>query len=357
MRKQFEEFREGLLRPSRASLAGILIVAVAWFVVAAAAVTPEFVAVRGAPVLERLRDGGRITCSALRLRSSKERPPTVILIGASGFRRALTRPEDVAARLSARVGRQIEVVDLTVGGMTVWEAASLMDCVPSGFHGVVVISFGPTMLSYSPEDLAKRAGKIRFGLDTEAHDEELRRAGFEPPRRTGIYFIDHLDFLLAHRATWPHLLRKPSTRLGRINPWRPVRHGARSDRHRARIRARLDDYEVTREPCLATLGRAFDRLRERGVEEIVYVTPPRNPAHEGTTYPIHILEDLVPRVRGFGEEHDLTLLVPGPETTLRAEDFFDECHLQDLEAVKRYTSLFVERLAPSIHRVLNGESR
>jgi len=358
MRTFFREFREGAFGPTRGSLAGTLAVTLVWIVLAAVIVTPEFLAENSAVALNARDDNTRITARALAFRYSRDRAPMVAAMGASGFRMALMSPDEFEAILEARLGRPIEVMDLTVGGLTVWEIASLVDHFPDGFEGVLLLGVGPGLLSYKARDLYAREQEIRFGLDSETRDDELRRAGYEPAPSTGIYFLDHVSFLVSLRQHWPRLLaRAERIYPWRFKPWRRPYAGAEMEARCAMIRERLSDYFETREASLASLDRAIARLRSRcGSLEIVLVDNPRNPAYVGRAQPPGVLDDYFDVMRRYAAERGLPFLEANSEGILRTGDFLDECHIQEMAAARRYTTWIVNRIAPALERMSESES-
>jgi len=358
MRAFWHEFRRGAFGTTRGSLVGILAVAALWFLLASILVTPRFMASHASPCTEHAEHGARATGRALALRHAEARPLTVLLIGASGFRMALTPPGEVEALVAGKLGRSVEVVDLTVGGLTVWESTALLDQVPDGFCGLVVHAVGPGLLAYEAKDLANREEAVRFGFDSPARDDELRRAGYEPRDRTGVYFLDHLPFLVSLRREWPCLVRgETDSPPQRCKPWRQPMEGDELEARCAMVRERLSDYSWSRDPCLSVFDRSVARVRARGRLEVVLVDSPRNPRLEGRAQPRAVIDDYLTIMRRFAAERSLTFLEPNAAGLLHVGDFVDECHIQEIDAARRYTTWLADRIVPLLREMIDEETR
>jgi hypothetical protein len=339
---------EGASRPSWTALVGSLAVGALWILLALVLVTPETLADHGGGFLAVGDGRTRLTGEVLRLRREADDRPLVLLVGVSSLEEALTHPDDLEARIVAELGSPVRVVPLMVGELLPAEVVAILDAVPAGRRGALVLTAGPRMLSHPRWHLEARLGLIRFGFDSEAFREEVARTGLEPLAHRGIYALDHLDFLLTQRPTLERRLLGRPTR-----PFHPFDGQPPPTDEEIRTRVgwnagRKSDYEENREAGLETLGRAVELLRAKGDYEVIVLRPPRNPRLAPVTHPPELAASHEARLRRFAAEIGASLLDTRAGVELTEADFHDHVHLSSRAARERFTAWLAESLAEAL---------
>jgi hypothetical protein len=345
LRLAVAEYFRSALTPSRAALAGILVVAAVCFAVPAALVTPKLVGSlpEGALMSKSTDRYARITVRALRQATDGVEGPAVALLGASSLRESVTGPDDLTAKLERRTGRRYAVVDLMAPGLGVLEYPALVEVLGADFRGVVVMEVGPHRLGRPPSALRDLDRAPRLGFRSAAFDDEVRRAGFEPRRSTGNCFLDNLYFFVAR----PGLVLRPFT--GPLDVpahtyvGAPVESRTGREKRLMRYRRGIRDYGTNGAFGLEVLARTVGRL-PAGARAALVETPRRPSdaaAVEAEALGDRYCEDVRRTAAEAGAEYwDLPAVVP-----FRDEDFHDVWHLKSEAAMERFTDALADRLA------------
>jgi len=340
-----DTFRAAVSRPSLGAVVVTLAVAAAQLLFVGWLVTPEFVAANppGDLMADPRDHDALVTHAAQTLRLGDVGELSVTLIGNSAFRESFSSAEDIAKALSKEIGRPVAVHDLTAGGVRVWDVGTLSDSVPVGYRGVVVMS---TSAVADPALIRERHELPRFAIASDAFDDESRRAGLPPRPRTGIYVADFSGFFLPRASS---MLRARLTA-----PVEPLRHmylgrtmGAEYRKvMKTMLLARAHDYPKFRAEHYAAVGRNVDRLEG---SKVVLIQPPLNRSVVEPVYGATLLEQMARDREELAREMGIEFWSLDDEAALADTDFFDYCHLNNHDAMVRYTRVLVEGLA----RVLN----
>lgn len=293
---------------------------------------------------DRRDDFAFISWRAFRIAESGPQPSAVALVGASSMLHGITSDADVARVIEEQSGKRVPVHDLTAGGLSPWESASLLDYVGRDFNGVIVLGVGAELLATPPSELEQLRQHPRLAFGTPAFDEELRLAGFEPPERTGNYFVDNSQFFTARIGTVGRLLTGPIEH-ARHTDWRKSQDAKswrfQIDRVSGWIR---DGYGAYSKANLEVFARIIERARDRGDVRIALLVTPVNPRALAEFDP-GVDARFMADARAFAARHSVELWRLDAEAGLRAEEFDDWCHLGNNDGRVRYTRALARRVA------------
>ncbi len=332
--------RDDLLRPSGAALVGVLLVFLGWWVAAAALVRPEVLVGldEGWVLAGPDDDHTRLSLQVMRLARRPYAERTVLVLGPSSTREAITSGEDLEARVRARSGDdEVGVELLAADGETPFEYAAILGALPDGFRGVVVLATSPSMLARCFEERLGRLESrqdLALGWISPDRDAELRRAGVEVGRRTGLYLWDARDFLLPRAMV-------PLARLaGRGASYEPHRSGPPFVTLEDSIRmtaGKIAHYGDGAKVALPVLERAMDTFAARSTEvRFVLLEQTELPGEYAEVVGPKRMSHYQRRMARFTiERRDAWLL--DLNGTLRPGDFADLVHLSTDAGRTRYT--------------------
>lgn len=341
-------FWSGLTRPSLAGAIGTPLVALACFVIACMLVTPERLAEVDPGYLMENRDddAAMVVAEAVAVRRGNPDEPMIALIGPSGLRDAVARPEELSRRLSERAGRPVRVHPLFSAGQTWWEAVAIADYLPPDATGVLILNVSPVQAIRASDPLHIHQA---MPLPSESYRDEVRRAGLQPPSRTGIYLIDYLNFYVARvPMVGMHLLEGPTSTdtpgPGRPKPMAPVTD-ADWEPWRKLYEQLTAGYETTLPDNVARLDRLIERINSRTRLTVVLWECPLLPKADplfgqaGAVY--HESIERLASERGAFYWHD-TFTAAG----LDVQDYVDPAHIRTPHGREAIMQLLVERLGP-----------
>lgn len=337
---------KALVTPSWGSVLGTIFVAAGLFAACVFLVTPPRLAqVDVGYLLKDPRDDfAFISWRAFQIVEAGPQPAAVALLGASSMLHGITSDTDVADVVRERTGKRVPVYDLTAGGLSPWEAASLMDRIGEDFHGVIVIGIGAELLATPPSELDGLRQHPRLAFGTSAFDAELRHAGFEPGKRTGNYFIDNSQFFTARIGTVGRLVTGPIEH-SRHTDWRKSLDAKswrfQIDRVSAWIR---DGYPAYARANLDVIGRLIAHARARGDVRVALLVTPINPRALSEFDP-GVDQRFMADARAFAAATGVELWRLDDEAALREDEFDDWCHLGDNDGRARYTRALANRIA------------
>jgi hypothetical protein len=281
---------------------------------------------------------------AFRIVEAGPQPAAVTLLGASSMLQGITSETDVERVIRERTGRSVPVHDLTAGGLSLWDMASLMDLIGDRFDGVIVFGIGAELLATPGSELKYLAKHPRLAFGTPVFDEEVRKAGFDPQERTGNYFIDNSQFFTARIGALRRLITGPVEYLRHSEKRRTLDQRTwqfQIDRVSAWIR---DGYHANARANFEVLERIIARARERGDVRIALLVTPVNPRALAEFEP-GTQERFLADARAFAAEVGVELWQLDDDAALKPEDFDDWCHIGDKEVRARYTRLLAEHVA------------
>jgi hypothetical protein len=359
-RRGLETFVAGLLRPSGASLVGMILFALAETLAALWIFTPRHMAVLPPVILMNngRDDYARITFLAYRLEYEARPRLSVVYLGPSTAQRALfdsLEPAPIEAFLRARVGEDVDFYSLYAAGETVEESAILAHHLPDHFRGVVVM----VVLAEKDDERSRRLAlqqnadlDERLPLDRGGFGDSARigLAGKRLRRKTGVYFLDHLQFFTARRATLLHPWRTwtPLPR-GGTSLGTPPMPGSEERSYETRFKA--NPLPLIRHE-LDLLAEVVDSSRAHGAE-VVLVESPANPRYRALKGDANVEYD--EKIRAFAAEHGAEYWDLNPEVRPRRQDFEDAVHLGAPAARLRFQRVLCRHLARKL-RTIAGEA-
>lgn len=356
----WKELIRGLSRPSGGAVTLALLINVAWITALCAAVTPGRLAGGLDQYLARSErdDDVFAAAKAFRMRSLPATTPLVVATGASAELETLDEG-DLAAEFAARGFEGVAVLNTATSRQPFTDAMKLVEQIPDGSRGVVVVGIGPSRLTAGREVFAEALEAPRLPIRSEYETRLAAEFGVELPWTTGIYALDHARFLAPRMRGF----------LSRVVKHRPVQHitqkyvglgrsrGAKWTWRGEMVAERLEHYDAHVDLNLGVLRDIVVRIRERTEMRVLLVEHCVNPRFvaeftEPGTYDAHI-----ERVRRFAEGLGVPYVHLREAAGVQEEDFHDWCHLRSRIAIQQCAGVVAERAAPLLRASLAGEDR
>jgi hypothetical protein len=341
------EFLRGATRPSLAGLAGTLGVTVGIILLCAWKITPHLVANYPAYFEADDRDEfAQLTSQTLKIEESPTDGLSVVILGDSSIREAVTSPEDMERRVAAHLGRPVHVHLLVANGLTQWGATAITDVIRDHIKGVVLLEISPYNLSYGGEVLTEYVRTV--AVNSDAFRWEVSNANLPPLPHTGIYLFDNYRFFIARPQCIWNLVEAPKDL-----EQHPQEHSRswNDEQWRKGYRMAFEwiaTYQTNRDMNLGIYERMIQRLRANPDIKVALYETIENP---------HLAElaksQKEPLARkGYEEdlaEFEAAHTVPrfdcGPEAHLTKDDFWDPFHLRSDSGRERYTELLARHVA------------
>jgi len=347
MKQRGAEFIRGATRPSLGALLGAACVGAALLGVCAWGITPHLIATKpGYFEVDKRDEFAHLTARTLQIAESPVDGTSVVIIGDSSVREAISSPEDLEQQLLEKSGQHVTVKLLAAGGLTQWGTVAITDNIRDHIKGVVLLEISPYNLSMDEEPLTEYERTV--AVESEAFRDEIRKFGLTPPPHTGNYFIDNYRFFVARPACLWNLVYEP------LNPPQHfIEHPRAWSRRQwarayARVWAWVPHYDENKARNLAIYQRMIERLRKnRGITVALYETI-ESPQIQSLA---HGSNDKKTKARyytdmaAFLHENHLELLDVASEAEVGNRDFWDPFHMMTDNARRRYTAALANRLA------------
>jgi hypothetical protein len=351
------EFLRGLTTPSPAAGAAMLATIPAVCVVLALVVTPRFVARHGYAALARgpADDDAHLLQSILRLHTGTagHGGPHVLVLGSSSDREMIASAPALANGIGAVTGRAPDVHLLTSSGQSLVESAVLLEMLPAGVEGVIVIGMKLERVPrfdevFRPEAGGRRSLACRLGFRSAFGDRAMRARGVTQPPRTGLYLLDNVAFLWPRGAALVSFLASRSGPRFEAPHWyleTPPLDAAGMAERRERIRDRLARATDARvEEDLATLAEAIRAVRARGRVELVLLRSLAHPRYGTDILGAERDARFTARLHAFAAEQEAHVWDMRAGAGLTEADFHDWSHLRTPEAMERCTAVLAARI-------------
>lgn len=334
----------GFSRPSLSGLIATGLVVVVLFILSLVCVTPDHLAELDHRyfMTVHIDDYTEISFEAMRATKAGPKPFAVAIFGDSAIRSAMTDTHVIEDRLADELGRQIPVHYLAAKGMNLIEIAGVMDYIDKDFHGIVVIQMGLYQLAQTAKELAIPADLPRLAIHSDVYDEELARVTGQPPRRTGVYLLDHWGFYayrLNHHALYNLLFGPTPPPLAPRVPMSDQKWQI-ADQN---VRANLNEYLNHRDRNVAVINRMVQRLRQSGRVEVVLVETPKNPRWHRLVNP-KLAVDHQQYWTQWTQDQKLHYWDLNDEAQVTVDDFYDYVHFATDEARQQFISLLSEHI-------------
>ncbi len=292
-----------------------------------------------------------ITGDTLALSESLIPPPDVLAYGASSLLRAILDGSEVAAALSAELGRPATVINHSAGALKFYEMEALVTLLPSDFPTTVVIGINPTALAVdhlNPRSDIKNSGDRwrlpeRWGLPIEAWHQAFIHDDLPPPKSTGYYFWDNWRFFTVRLKSIPFQAaighfppRDREFAFDRFVVLDGMGEREEDWRHAA---VAIEGYMRENEgrntsEHLAILARVVKSLQARGTN-ILLLDMPLNPLFVERYALDELCNELRGAVRTLAREMGVPLVDMLQAAQLKASDFSDVQHVSGRDAVRR----------------------
>lgn len=339
------EFRRGLSQPSIIACAGMLAVLVATAAAAILLVTPRNVASMNPGLLmSDPYDGyALLTCRALAAQRGGLPPDAVVLVGTSALEYAVSSEAELGGIIGRVAGRDVHAEVLAGPAMTLWEFAALVENLPDGFHGDLVVCLTPLSLAADAAEFRRLATSFRLGFDSPYVRTKAGEFGLPLPRTTGIYFLDQAPFFAARLGSIRNLVLGP-TRVGRKYDDRPqLPDPSRQERLARNLTAQLERLAPRGNLGISALEDVVRIARGRGARSVVVVNNVLNPEMV-SLLPPKPLQECRDLLRRFSEAQKVEVWDLDEEVDAQPEEFYDWVHLRPEGARARFTAALGKRL-------------
>lgn len=348
-------FGSGLARPSPTALWVAGLTVLVWLALAVVLGSPEQLLGAGPPGLWAegpTDDDAFVAARALEVAAAPRRN-RVVLLGTSADLFAIASPTELASRLAEIRDRRTDVRSLGGRGRVLFEQRALLEIAGPGLGDVLILGFGPLVLTPTPDDLRERIRDPRLPFEPEPARAELRLLGLEPGQRTGVGFVDHHRFFVLRL---PALARNlvfgiPEQDRGDIARGRPPTFWQTVAEGQLRS---MDAFGAHREAGLAATRRLLDRALELGVRRVVLLEMPASSRTRAELYGPAVRDTYLQAVSALSSEARVAHWDLADEAALTEDDFLDFVHLGTPEATARFTDALAARLAALLDDLENG---
>jgi hypothetical protein len=201
-REFWPAFREGATKASLPGVIGVVLLAGLHFATILLVVTEDRVA---AWPHETWMDNPQdhhayVTVEALRMQRAEVAELGVAVVGSSSIRHAFEDHFAFRDRLTEAMDEPVRLHFLPTGAQSLWESALLLDYLPEGFRGAVVIGVHPGRTVFDEAALSEWLANPRIGLQSETRVALRERLGLPRRDSTGSYWVDNIGFFSARQA-------------------------------------------------------------------------------------------------------------------------------------------------------------
>ncbi len=342
---------EGLTCVTLPGLLAAAAVAVAQFAILACWVTPDFVSRvdEGYLVYSPIDDFAMVTKLSLQIQRSDPDSLQVVFAGPSTTRESVLDDRRMEADLESLVGEPVRFWLAASSWQSFWETAAIVDHLPAGYRGAVLIGITPGRLSRNVDFLARLLDKPQVALDSPSFDREIKIAGLAVPRKTGIYLWDHARFFAARRAAVWRLLWGPMPYHRNRYADKPRWTEAHWQQWESKVAARWGaNMEQCKDANLAVLDRILDTLDAQGIRSALVHTPmdeQRLRAVGPDWYPLYI-----DAVHQYAAQRGVPFWDLNEEVGVTTDDFFDWGHFRRPKTQLRYQAKLAQKVGPLIQK-------
>jgi hypothetical protein len=225
----------------------------------------------------------------------------------------------------------------------------------AGRRGAVVIGMAPFKLSTTRQALREIHRHPRLAFDSPFLFEEFTRFGLKPPGRTGVYFLDHIEFFAARAHAVFRFWRGPIVPRRHsfsddVMPWDDhlwANHEPSMAHYRALFPEHVQDN-------LDLLARIVKLVRSKADVDIILADvawSSRGGRFLGEAY----LQEVDEALARFCSAHGVIRWDLRRMGRVTDEDFYDLSHIRKQAARERICNAMVERLTPLLRaRMASG---
>ena len=352
----FRAFVGGLREPSALALVIALVTAAALLLSVPLVVDEDFMMSPDGRVFATQSNDKSVPITATLLRFARALPPEpqVYLFGASTVRSSVD-PEQLETELLAASGHAVRAVSMTSGGQRPMEALALIDALPAGARGVVVVGVGVPSLMYSEKYARSLVEAPRVAIRLPTLDAEAARLGVPTPSTCGNYFWDNRRYFLPRiptavsNALFGMKPLKPMNFLGRALP------GAAQLENGFRMKWRgfdgPDGVDSTRAASLEILDRLASAVAARGGMRLVLLEDTIHPSYATRPRFVRAVESSREVYRDFAARRGVLFVGLQERARLGVEDFADTTHVRSRQGVARFTHELAIDLAPLVREI------
>jgi hypothetical protein len=342
---------DGMRRPSVVGTIGALVVVLIQLVVCCVVITPRTLAriPAGYMVDNQYDVFTHATFLTHQMHYSPAKELGVLLVGSSTLREAIVDDESMAQALTESMGVPVDFFRVPSGWQSLWETVAVVDHLPAGFRGVIVVGIDPGRMGRPRELLQWWLETPLLAIDSPHFREEIRLAGLEPPRRTGIFLLDHARFFSARKNIPLRLVGGPIEPVTHfthlLDPW--------SEERWQQVEAgELDEWMAgftsNGQANMAIVQRLIEREHRRGNQVVLLETPlhPRARRACGQAYDDYLLE-----MQQFAQQQAVPFWRLDDEAQITEEDFMDFVHLSTHTSQLRFQTVLMNKLEPVLREI------
>ena len=272
------EFWAGATRPSLPALAGTIVVLFALTLLSVFGLDGRFI---GGPGYGYVVSGpedeyGFLAAEVQRFIHFPPEGESVIILGSSSLREAVTGSVGLSSLLRERTGMDVEVGNLAVGGLTLWEMMAVVDRLSEAVSGVVIFEISPNFLSDDRTSMARHAAGQRLPLYSPFLEEAVLEEGMDYPSRIGNYFLDNYRFFVSRPQSVLNAIRGPIQRRVHVAETWGTPTPAQWEAAVEQMGRWRTSYASNSEFALKILGKLVDRLRNRSLR-VAFIEAVTNP--------------------------------------------------------------------------------
>lgn len=361
LRLFMRQFWAGATQPTLAGLCGAVVVALLMALACAVLITPQSMRHIARYFTANVRDEyADATADLMEMQGSTATGLSVVVMGDSTTREAISDVAHFEQLLSERLGQAVHVQILAPGGLTHWEALTMVDTFIDNFRGVVVMQIAPSALTRDRTAAQELLNWPRLAIQSAIMDDEMRLAGLRIPWRSGNYFVDNYAFFIARPRVFHNLFTGPPETLTHVmQTWTPPTP-AQWQEAVTKLTAWRATYQQSKQQNLHVYQTLIARAQSRGVK-VALLEEVISPRAEAVGYAEPAARELLAQytqdVRQFARQHDVAYWDLRDQAGLKDDDFIDHTHIQTQEGRERFTSLLADRVAALLQTPAGGTAQ
>ncbi|MDB5321394.1 MAG: hypothetical protein JWN40_3025 [Phycisphaerales bacterium] len=346
------EFVRGATIVTPVSVLVTLGVTAVLLVACALLITPRVVAQSGGYLAVNVRDEYPfLTSKILDIAQHSPHGISVLVIGDSAPREAITSEEDLADRVAQRLGTPVRAYLLTSGGLDHWDAVAVTDCVRDHVRGTVLIEISAYDLA-SPTTVLDSPRASRLGFNSPRLREEVVLAGLTPRHEIGNYFLDNYRFFAARPGVVKNLILGPIQAHQHMVDNEATWSETQWDRKVRRVVGWEKTYAASAPANFDVYRRMVRHLKERAGITVALYEPVLSPRVDTQWKTTRAYRRLCERYHGelaqFAHEERVPLLDLAGAAKLRREDYGDYIHVRTAEGRRRFTEAMAAGAAAAL---------
>lgn len=288
---------------------------------------------------------------AKRVSATTAARPTLMLVGTAAMREGLLPASDIQKLVSKRVGHDVPVLNLMTGGQSPLEAAALVWEVAPKTRGTLVLAVSPSRMAASGGELQGVLDHPRLAFSNEGLRKEATALGLTPPKQTGIYLWDNLEFYVIRL---PSFVRHWLGGKAEKNDVQTYLNRGREDgetwgKDMGILSKRLATYDQNFPVNIAPYRRLIRWVRENHYPlNVVLLEIPLNPKAIAQAAGDDFYRSHVANLKRFCHDEGCNYVNLNTRNLLAEDQFYDWSHLSSHQGKEIYTDAFLTEIQGSL---------